>query len=143
MRGRKISGNPTALPHTIQREYFRSKEYDLDGERMDISEFLFDDDASDQGESIATPTSNNSGPMIIDRKGMDFNLGEGSEAARRTLGGEEIGVGYGGVEYYLKGHGGILPGYPTPEGMRKLLSERMKDDRLRAAGGVFSTFLQI
>jgi integrin beta 8 len=68
--------------------------------------------------------------------------GEGSKAARRTLGGKEIGVGHGGVEYHLKGHGGILPGYPTPEGMRKLIFERMKDDRLRAVGGMFSTFLQ-
>lgn len=68
---------------------------------------------------------------------MDPIPREGSEAARRTFGGEEIGVGYGGVEYYLKGHGGILPGYPTPEGIRKLISERMKDDRLRAVGGVF------
>ena len=141
MRGRKVSGNQTALPHTIQREYFRSKEYDLDGDRMDVSESLFDDDASDQGESIASLLPIMSGPTVIDLAGMDYDLGDASEAARRTLGGEP-GVGYGGVEYHLKGHGGILPGFPTPEGMVKLLSERMEDDRLRAAGGVFSIFLQ-
>lgn len=58
MRGIKISGNTTTLPHTIQREYLRSNEYDLHGERMDTGEFLFDDVASDQGESIAVLTSN-------------------------------------------------------------------------------------
>ena len=61
MRGGKISGNTTTLPHTLQREYFRSNEYDLDGERMDTGEFLFDADASDQGESIDAPTSNKFG----------------------------------------------------------------------------------
>jgi len=61
MRGEKISGNTTTLPHTLQREYFRSNEYDLDGERMDTGEFLFDADASDQGESIDAPTSNKFG----------------------------------------------------------------------------------
>lgn len=71
---------------------------------------------------------------------MDSIPEDGSKAARRTLGGEEIGVGHGGVEYYLKGHSGILPGYPTPEGMRRLISERMKDDLFRAAGGTLSTF---
>lgn len=59
MRGSKISGNTTTLPHTIQREYFRSNEYDLDGERLDTGEFLFDADASDQGKLIDAPGSNN------------------------------------------------------------------------------------
>lgn len=50
MRGIKLFGNTATLPHTIRHEYSCSDEYDLNGERMDTSEFLFDDDASDQGE---------------------------------------------------------------------------------------------
>lgn len=82
-------------------------------------------------------------PTIGMCAGVDFIPADGSKAARRSLGAEEIGFVYGGVEYYIKGHDGILPGYPTPEGMRRLISERMKDDCLRVAGGMFSTFLKI
>ncbi|KIM37729.1 hypothetical protein M413DRAFT_30661 [Hebeloma cylindrosporum] len=128
MQGRKITGNTATLPHTVQREYFRSYEYDLHGDRIDTGEFLFDDDESAASDSLSANDRDIA-------SGVDDIPAAGSRAARRSLSGEDIGVGYGGVEYYLKGRGGILPGYPTPEGMRKLVSERMKDDRLREAGG--------
>ena len=40
------------------------------------------------------------------------------------------------LDRYLS-HGGILPGYPTEEGMHKLIFDRMVDDELRLAGGKF------
>jgi len=147
MESIKISSHKVNPPHTLQREYFHSNEYDLDGEKMDTKRFLFHDDASYEGESTAAPTFHGFGAddrdVGSDRARGNYNPGDASRAACRTLGEGDIGVGYGGVEYYLTGQGGILPGYPTEEGVKKLLSERMKDDRLRAAGGVFSTLHEI
>lgn len=63
--------------------------------------------------------------------------GMGSEQRVETVGGRPgVEVGYGGVEFRREaGDQGVLPGYPTPEGMRTLVSDRMRDDRLRAMQG--------
>jgi hypothetical protein len=140
MRGFNMSGNKMNPVQTLQREYFRSNECDLDAEKMDTNQLLF---GSHEGESIVAPASSDFGTndrdAVSDRARANYNPGDGSRAARRSLGEGDIGVGYGGVEYYLEGQGEILPGYPTQEGMKMLISQRMKDDRLRAAAGVFST----
>ncbi|KAJ3518741.1 hypothetical protein NMY22_g13527 [Coprinellus aureogranulatus] len=43
-------------------------------------------------------------------------------------------TGFGGVKFSMQpGEGGVLPGYPTSEGMNKMVQERMVDDRIREA----------
>ena len=63
--------------------------------------------------------------------------GMGSEQRVETVGGRPgVEVGYGGVEFRREaGDQGVLPGYPTPEGMRTLISDHMRDDRLRTMQG--------
>lgn len=54
-------------------------------------------------------------------------------AVRPPQGMEEL-TGVGGVTFSMQpGEGGILPGYPTAEGMSKMLQQRMVDDQIRQA----------
>ncbi|KAF8957164.1 hypothetical protein BDZ97DRAFT_118147 [Flammula alnicola] len=151
MEGMQISGAPTPLPKALQNEYYRAGEYDLYGDKLDTNQFSYDDDISWESGVFAPdvplgPDGVNERDRASDHARAGYTPSDGCRATRHSLGEGDIAVGYGGVQYNVAGKDGILPGYPTREGMAKLISDRIRDDHLRAAGGAFLslfTFFQV
>uniref|UniRef100_A0A8H7XIC9 Uncharacterized protein n=1 Tax=Psilocybe cubensis TaxID=181762 RepID=A0A8H7XIC9_PSICU len=127
-------------PRGVEAEYFRIGEFDIYGERLDTDQFVYEDDiTTEEGDSIRSRNSEHffakadaDRDRASDRARGSYAPGDGS---KRQGDSPEVLYGYGGVGYYKQGGEGILPGYPTPEGMNKLISDRLKDDHLRATAG--------
>lgn len=133
----KISGKPTTLPKFLQDEYYRSSAMVQD----DPQNLAEDSPFAVEARILSTRELEMSSKVGAG----DYRArtpGDGSETAdlEEEDGDDDVTVGYGGVTYYRSGRGDILPGYPTPEGMRKLISDRMMDDQLRLATGKFVHF---
>ncbi|PPQ72432.1 hypothetical protein CVT24_003127 [Panaeolus cyanescens] len=142
--------------------YNTGQEYDLHGEKIDTNQFIFEDDITDnegkeavvvrpsmsvskaeknpESQQIPQPqgTESRRRDRLSDAARHSYSPSDGSIPPTRGFGEGDIAVGHGGVSFYrfgVKGTAdseGILPGYPTPAGMSKLVSDRMKEDRARA-----------
>lgn len=129
------SGQPKAAGKVVFHEYERTVEYDLHGERLDVDQFVYEDDASAESDVAAAHV------MLRRRKEAD-KASSGASSISGTSSpdnirvqqaqGEGTAVGHGGVEFYTEGKSGVLPGYPTPKGMGVLIVDRINDDHLRA-----------
>ena len=137
----EISGNPTTLPSALQDKYYPFAMTDDT------------DDPSDLSHEYEAPFVDISKMIIPGRQGEEeardrasdcarggYIPGDGSEPVDRGYGEGDVAVGYGGVTYNRSGRGDVLPGYPTPEGIAKLVFDRMVDDEIRLTGGMFSLF---
>ena len=127
--GNKISGEPsTTLPEFLQNEYFRSAMSD------DEDQVAFSDGASRMGWRGEFEAE----AEVADRDGASDRARGGYVPEDGFIpvgyGEDDIAVGHGGVTFHRSGRGDILPGYPTQEGMMKLIIDRMMDDQLRSAG---------
>ena len=130
----KISGKPTKIPSSLQDEYCRSaisRDSDMDNDFLDFSSEV-------AGSEEEIPFMDVSGMVVPGRR---YVSGDGSgKPPEEGYGEGDVGVGHGGVTYNRFGNGGVLPGYPTQEGMAKLILDRMMDDETRLAQGKLSIF---
>ena len=127
------------LPSALQDEYYCSfpMARDTDDDSLDFSHVYVD------SFGMVVPERCNEEFEVIDferdrasdRARGGYVPGDGSSTAvDRSYEGDVV-VGHGGVTYNRFGRGGVLPGYPTQEGMSKLIIDRMVHDQLIVAGG--------
>ncbi|PPQ91105.1 hypothetical protein CVT25_013143 [Psilocybe cyanescens] len=141
MKGTQISERISRRPKGIEHEYFKGSEFDVYGERLDTHQFIYDDDLSTEEDENSIRSLNSDHPPSTDNFERDLasdhargSYAPGDSSARAKNASPDVLYGHGGVGYYRQGKDGILPGYPTAEGMNKLISDRLKDDHLRATG---------
>ena len=137
----KVSDKPTTPPSALQDEYYSfAMAHDIDDDPLDLSEFVYVDSfgmvvRERCGEKRPLEVRNFEGNHASDREGGGYVLGDGFTAVDRSYEESDVAVEHGGVTYNRFGRGGILPGYPTQEGMSKLIIDRMMDDQFRLAAG--------
>ena len=134
----KISDTPTPLPSALQDEYYSfAMADDLDDDPLDLSEVVYVDSFGMErcGEKRSFELKDFKGDHTSNQARGEFVLEDRSMAVDRSYEEGDVAVGHGGVTYHRFGRGGILPGYPTQEGMSKLIIDRMMDDQLRFSGG--------
>lgn len=142
----KISDKPTTLPIALQDEYYSfAMAPDIDDDPLDLSEAVHMDSfgmvvPERGGEKRSIEVIDIERDYASDRARGGYMPGDGSTTVDRSYEEGDVVVGHGGVTYNRFGDGGILPGYPTQEGMSKLIIDRMMDDQLRLAEGKFSVF---
>ena len=141
--GMKISDKPTTLPSSLQDEYYSfAMAHDIDDDPLDLSEDSFGAVVPEHcGEKRSFEFRDFERDRASDRARGGYVPGDGYTAVDRSYGESHEVVGHGGVPYYRFGSGGLLPGYPSQEGMSKLIIDRMMDDQLRIAGGKSSVCL--
>jgi hypothetical protein len=117
----KVSEEPPTS--ALQDEYYSvAMTHDIDDDPLDLNEDVYVDSFV---RGMVVP------PERCGEKRRSLD----EVSCRDEEGDDDVAVGHGGVRYYRFGRGGILPGYPTQEGMSKLIIDRMVDDQLRLAGG--------
>ena len=137
----KISDNPTTLPSALQDEYYSlamAFDSDLDDDPLDLNEVYVETVGMVVpelcGEKRSLEVRDFERDYASSRARGGYVPGDGSTAVDQSKEGDTV-LGHGGVTYKRLGRGDILPGYPTQEGMCKLIIDRMVDDQLRLAGG--------
>lgn len=140
-----ISGEPTTLPSAIQDECYRSTmAHNMDDDPLYLGWVVYEDEVPFEDVSgMDVPgrhgekMSSEARDRASDRARGGYVPGDGSKPVVRGYGEGDVAVGHGGVTYNCSGHGSVLSGYPTQEGMGKLIFDRMMYDQLRLAGGKF------
>ena len=142
----EISDKPTTLPRALQDEYNRSfataHDIDASDDPLDFSDVCVDSESSGRVVPVYCDlflygVGDYERDRASDRARGGYVPGDGSTAVdRRSCEEGDVVVGHGGVTYNRFGHGGVLPGYPTQEGMTKLIIDRMVYDQLRLAEGM-------
>lgn len=125
-----------------------ARDSDLDDDPLDLNEVVYVDSVrmvvpERCGEKRSLEVRDFERDYASDKARGGYVPGDGSTAVDRSNEEGDVVVGHGGVTYNRFGRGGILPGYPTQEGMCKLIIDRMVDDQLRLAGGKLSLPLLI
>lgn len=137
----KLSDKPTTLPSALQNEYYSfSMFHDIDDDPLDLSEVVYVDSfemvvPERCEEKRSLEIRDFEGDHAGNRARGEYVPGDGSTAVDRSYEEDDVAVGHGGVTYNRFGREGILPGYPTQEGMSKLIIDRMMDDQLGFAEG--------
>lgn len=136
--GMKVSDKPTTLPvpSSFRDEYSFAMAHDIDDDPLDLSEDFFGVVVPEHcGEKKSFEFRDFERDRASDIARGGYVPGDGCTAVYRSYEGD--GVGHGGGTYHRFGRasGGLSPGYPTQEGMSKLIIDRMKDDQFRIVGG--------
>ncbi|KAF9555207.1 hypothetical protein CPC08DRAFT_139775 [Agrocybe pediades] len=135
------SSQPYKLPNVIKREYAKSVEFDMYGDEVKTEDFLYENDfsSSDTEGGVHHPH----GPHHHHHHHRDglrhphvhaeepvADIPSTQRSGRKEV---DLVTGVDGVTFHRTGQNGKLPGYPTEEGMKRLISDRIKADKMREA----------
>ena len=137
----QISDKLITIPSAVQDEYYSlAKTHNIVHDPLDLSDVIYVDSfgmvvPKQCGEQRSSGVRDIEGDHSNDRARGGYVPGDGATAMGRSYEEGDVAVGYGGVTYHRHGRRGILPGYPTQEGLSKLIIDRMMDDQFRLDGG--------